>query len=526
MAAAAPARVAGLAVAGVSRTYDGQLALDAVDFRVEAGEIHALLGANGAGKSTLIKILAGVVVRDDGEVRVGDAALARRFSAAEAQAAGMAFVHQNVGLVDALSVTDNVGLRLGYAKRGRVISYPQTRERVLEVLTAVGVAVDPDALVESLSQAEKVMVALACAMATEATLLVLDEISASLPGPDVARIESMLRVIRDRGVAIVFVTHRIAEVFSLADRVTVLRDGRRIATAAVEEVDEAQVVEWIAGAAVSLEGLRAVEPPAAAADDAGIVRVDGLCCDGLAEPVSFAIRPGEVLALAGLVGSGAQRVTQALAGAATGVSGELTVEGKRIACDRPQRMVDRGISYVPGDRQRAGVFGLLHVRENLFVARSARAGDPALRLPGKERRLARELIERLRVVPQDVVDVPVAALSGGNQQKIVLGRALRTQPRLLILEDPTAGVDVGARAELLRLIRAQAEAGACVLLASSDYEEVTTVADRAIVFAEGRVSAELPRERLTEAQLVRASFGYAPETEEHGDGSGTQPTRD
>ena len=477
-----------LRIRGLDKNFGAQPALTDVELDVAGGEIHALLGENGAGKSTLIKILAGVHERDGGTVEVRGR---------------MAFVHQDLGLVDSLTVADNVALETGYERRGGLISHRRTEARVRALLAEFGLAVDPRDLVGRLTQDQKVMVAVARALAQDAAVVVLDEVSASLPGPEMARLSEALRVSRAAGVAYVLVTHRIDEVFALADRVTVLRDGRVRATSPVDDTTHDQVVEWIVG--------RAVEPHSVdrtRRDGEAALVIRDLRCEGLQDSLSFDVAPGEVLGVCGLIGSGTRTLAAILGGDERPDGGSARLGGQTLPLGDSEKMRRVGAAFVPGDRQSAGTAGTLSIRENLFLARGrTRTGrDPALIRPGLERAAAHALADRLGVRPSGSVERPLETLSGGNQQKVVVGRALRTAPSLLVLEDPTAGVDIGSRVEVHRLIQAAAADGAAVVLLSTDFDEVASQSHRALVMAGGRVVAELSGGDLDADRLAATSY--------------------
>jgi ribose transport system ATP-binding protein len=481
-----------LRVTRLAKSFGAQLALREVSLDVRPGEIHALLGENGAGKSTLIKILAGVYQSDGGEVAVSGR---------------LAFVHQDLGLVETLSVADNVALETGYARRGPFVSPARTSSRVAALLDRLGIDVRPDMLVAELTQDQKVMVAVARALGQDATVVVLDEVSASLPAPEMAALSEALRASRNAGVAYLFVTHRIDEVFELADRVTVLRDGRVRATAAVTDTTHEQVVEWITG--------QAVEPhpvPVRGARGTGCrLAVHALAGDGLSAPVSFEVAAGEIVGVCGLIGSGTRALAALLGGDRRPAGGWATLDGTRLPLGDSRRLRQAGAMFVPGDRQLAGAVGDLSIRENFFLARGRGRDvrDSSLIRPQTERRAAGTLATRFTVRPVGSVERPLATLSGGNQQKVVLGRALRSRPRLLVLEDPTAGVDIGSRIELHRLFQAAADDGAAVLLISTDFDEVATQSHRALVMAGGRLVAELSGGELDSGRLAAASYRAA-----------------
>ena len=507
-----------LSISKVSKRFGGVRALDEVDFELRRGEIHALLGENGAGKSTLVKVLAGVVNRDTGDVRVEGRELPLRFMPADITAAGVAFVHQDLGLLDHLSVAENIALSAGYQHtRGRLISFRATERHVANVLARLRLAIDARAPVRALTQDEKVMVAVARAFSLDARAIVLDEVTSSLPAPEAARLADALRSTRDAGLGIVYVTHRIDEIFGLADRVTVLRDGGRVVTAEVSDTDHDQLVEWILGAEATAAMDGAVVRPRRRrpSETNALLVVRELEGPGINEPVSFAVGEGEILGVCGLVGCGARELAGLIGGALPPTAGDALLDGASLPLGQPARLRELRCTYVPGDRQGAGGVFNLSVRENLFIKRLNGGGqrDAVIRRPRAERADALRLAERFDIRPRGRIDQPLASLSGGNQQKAILGRSLRRAPRLLVVDDPTAGVDIGSRAQVHAIIRDAAENGAAVLLASTDFDEVAVQADRALVMWHGRVCAELYGAQLTSNSLARASYGPGRRTE-------------
>jgi ribose transport system ATP-binding protein len=490
-----------LAIAGLSKRFAGTQALAGVDLDVVPGEVHALLGENGAGKSTLIKILAGVYRADAGRI-----ALRGRAVDPAAEALPISFIHQDLGLVDTMTVAENVAVLAGYRRRAGLISWRRTRAAAAEALEALG-GVDPDARVGALRAAERSLVAISRALAVAADLLVLDEPTAALPEADVERLLRALRALRARGLGVVYVTHRLDEVFRIADRVTVLRDGRRVGTRAVAGTRPEELVQMIVGRTLGEVFLR---PRSAIGSSGALLRVDGLVTTG-AGPVSLELPPGEILALVGLRGAGHHAVGRAVAGDLPVRAGSLWLGGEPYAPCSPAAAVAAGIGFVSSRRGEEGIAPNLAVRENLFVNPAA-LGRAAWRLLGTaaERREAALALGRFGVRPREP-ELPVAKLSGGNQQKVVVARWLEARRRLLVLEEPTFGVDVGAKAEIYRLLdQALADGRGGVLLISSDFEEVTFIAHRALVFDRGRIVAEIPRGELTVQHLTRrASAGAA-----------------
>jgi ribose transport system ATP-binding protein len=498
-----PAAGAALVIEGLIKDFGGQRALDGVDLAVRSGEIHALLGENGAGKSTLIKVLAGVHRPDGGELSVGGTHLQAGHTPADAARLGLHFVHQDLALVDELSVAENIALDVGYGMRRGLVSMARTERRAEELLARQGVAVDPTSPVGALPQAEKVMVAIARAFHADARVIVLDEVSASLPGPEVVRLQAAVRRAADGGLAVIWITHRLDELDGFADRLTVLRDGRRVVSADVADAAPSQIVEWIVGREVDLSRTR----PHTERLGEPKLSVRGLSGPGLAAPLDLDVMAGEIVGLTGLIGAGAAAAAALLGGSPRVTAGTMTLDGAALPIGRPRAMRLAGCNYVPGDRARDGAIASLTVRENLFPVRIGTGPDDGRwRSRGTERAAAARLVRRFGVQPGAAVEMPLETLSGGNQQKVIFGRALRTSPRLLVLADPTAGVDVGARAELYALIRVATDEGAAVILASSDFDEVVRQADRALVMARGHVTAELSGDRLTRDALAAASY--------------------
>jgi ribose transport system ATP-binding protein len=488
-----------LTVRGVTKRFPGTLALDGFDLDVEAGEVHALLGENGAGKSTFIKVLAGVYPPDEGEVRLAGAPLRHGREAA----AGLAFIHQDLALVESMSVMENIGHVSGFPRRGGLISWRDLHRQAADTLSILEADIEPATLVSQLSQAQKSIVAIARAFATpHVRLLVLDEPTASLPEEDVARVFRTLEHLKKQAVGMIFVTHRLDEVFRVADRITVMRDGRRILTTNTGKADRQTLVEAIVGGAPDQVFLRntAHRPGAAVIEFKDVVA-------GGSGPCSFSVGPGEILALVGLEGAGQSDMSRLLVGDVELAGGTVKFRGASHKHLTAARSVALGIGFVSAKRSAESLAQERTIRENLFVNPSIpnRAVANWIR-PADERRDALGLMRRFGVRAPNP-ETPVAALSGGNQQKIVLARWLGANRSLLVLEEPTAGVDVGAKAEIYRLLLDSLQQGSAVLLVSSDFEEVAGIASRALVFYRGRIVTELPAAQLSIARLVRAATG-------------------
>jgi ribose transport system ATP-binding protein len=475
-----------LALRGVSKLFAGQRALDAVDLTVRAGETHALVGANGSGKSTLIKILAGFHEPEPGAaIAVNGEPLAPGSSAAS-HAAGLRFIHQDLGLIGSLSIAENLELG-GEYPGGWWLSDRAEREAAERVLGAYAIEADPGALLESLRPTQQTLLAIARAVESglgDAGVLVLDEPTASLPPEEVQHLHSLLARLKSRGVTIVYVTHRLGEVFEIAERVTVLRDGRRVATEPVGELDHERLVELILGAR-----LEPVEPGAGRVRDRSALTVSGLA-GGAVRSASFDVGAGEIVGLTGLMGSGYEEVLGLVFGARRREAGSVVLDGTALDGYSPGASIAAGLAFAPAERRRYGAMVDWPLRENLTLPRIPSAGPLRWLSDRDEAREARGWLERLAVEPADP-EQRFMALSGGNQQRLVLARWLRCGARALLLDEPTLGVDAGAKRAIYGELRAAAEAGAAVVVSSSDTEELWELCDRVLVMGAGTIESEL-----------------------------------
>ncbi|MEV6669088.1 sugar ABC transporter ATP-binding protein [Streptomyces sp. NPDC051162] len=480
-------------IRGLGKRLGGTLALDSVDLDIRSGSVLALLGPNGAGKSTLIKVLAGIHHADEGEVTVAGHPLGT-----EAASRAMSFIHQDLGLVGWMTVAENIALGTGYPRRAGLVSWRRTRRQCAEALGIVAAHLDPDAVVADLTRAERSLVAIARALSTRAGLIVLDEPTASLPAADCARLFGVLHTLRDHGRAVVFVTHRLDEVYKVADTFAVLRDGRVVSHGALAGHAPARLVHDIVGHRPATHRL------AAPATGPTVLSLDGVRTEH-AGPVGLRLRAGEVLGMVGLTGAGHMELGRALAGSRPLLAGRALLGGLPYRPGTVAAAVDAGVGFVTSDRQEEGCAAELTVREN-FLANPRAGGLTGAHWisPGRERAVATGLIDRFSVRPRDS-EAPIATLSGGNQQKVMIGRWLGLRRRLLILEEPTAGVDVGAKAAIHGLLRDALAGGLAVLLISTDFEEVAGVCHRALVFVRGAVTVELSGDGLTVGALTHAA---------------------
>jgi ribose transport system ATP-binding protein len=485
-------RRARLKVTNLSKQFAGSLALDAVSLELTDGEVHALLGGNGSGKSTLIKVLAGVHAGEaGGRIAVGDSSVdADHVTPAWARASGLSFVHQDLGLFEVLSVTENLFAGEGYPRRYGKIDWRAMRRSSQATLDELGIAVRADVVLGALRPADRTLVAIARALHGRETfhdgVLVLDEPTARLPEPEVELLISSLRRYAEAGQTILYVSHRLEEVFAVAKRVTVLRDGRVVASRELGGLDERQLIQMIVGRALSESAPSGSGEPSAA-------RALELCnvSAGPLRDVSLTVSAGEVVGVAGLVGSGRTTLLEAIYGARPVESGSVVLDGRELGRHSVAKAIKAGLSYVPEDRATQGGFLTLGIPENLSASDPARYFRRGWFRYRAERADSATLVGKFGI-RTPAVTAPLSVLSGGNQQKVVVARWLRRTPRVLLLDEPTQGVDVGARADIYGQIRAAALDGAAAIVVSSDFDELLALADRVLVLAAGRIVAAEP----------------------------------
>jgi ribose transport system ATP-binding protein len=488
-----------LQMTGIVKEFPGVRALDGVDLDVRPGEVHCLLGQNGAGKSTLIKVLSGFHQPDDGTITWGGEVTP--FSTpAKAIDHGVATIYQELDLVPHLDVTENVFL--GHElSRGGFIQRSQANARVRELLARLGhPEISPTSIVGALSPAKQQIVSMARALSRDTRLLVLDEPSAVL---DQEEVTNLFRVIRDltaEGVAVVYISHRLEEIREIGDRITVLKDGRTVATGlAVVDTPTAELIRLMTGRSIEY-----VFPPREGSPrdlGAPVLEVRDLALDGVFSNVDLTVHAGEIVGLAGLVGAGRSEIVETLYGARRASSGTVTVDGKRLRRGSVQHAVRAGVGLAPEERKSQGLLLDEAVFKNITVSSMRRFARLGFLDHGSERRRATELTESLDVRPTGVTRA-VRTLSGGNQQKVVLARWLLRDCRVLLLDEPTRGVDVGARSEIYQLIRTLADSGVAVVVVSSEIEEVLGLADRVLVVREGVVVHEAPATEIDEARVL------------------------
>ena len=485
---------------GVVKAFPGVAALSGVSFDIRAGSCHALCGENGAGKSTLGRILAGVFPHDGGRVLVNGAEV-RFASPREALNAGIAMVHQELALCPNLTVAENLCLGQLPA-RGRFVRRPDVRAKAARMLDAVGASVDPGRVVGDLTIGQQQMVQVAASVGTGARVIVFDEPTSSLGQHEADQLYALLALLRSQGVTCIYVSHRLREIFRLCDTVTVLRDGHHVATQETGRLDESSLVQMMVGRVV--EDRPSTRIPVDSAPE--VLRVEHFSSPGRFENVSFGVRAGEVVGLAGLVGAGRSELAQALFGLDGSATGRVSIDGTPRVIDTPGTALKFGLGLVPEDRKHQGLVLSLGGVANTtlpFLDRLARA---TFVRQAAERGLVSEQFAALRVkIPH--LDFPVAGLSGGNQQKIVLARWLAARCRILILDEPTRGVDVGAKAEIRALIDELSAKGTAIVLISSELPELLSLSSRILVLRRGRLAGEVPGAAATEEGLMRLMAG-------------------
>jgi simple sugar transport system ATP-binding protein len=487
---------------GISKRFPGVRALDEVDLRLFPGEVHALLGENGAGKSTLIKVLTGVYGIDEGEIVLAGRPV-RFTSPLQAQLAGISPVYQEVNLVPTLSVAENVVIGREPRQGGR-IDWRRMRRRARELLGRLDIDIDVSELLGSYSLAVQQMVAIARAVDISARVLILDEPTSSLDASEVEQLFRVMRQLRDEGLAILFVTHFLDQVYQVSDRITVLRNGRLVGEYRTEELPQLELVARMIGRELAdLERLEERPKRSVEALERGrpVVEADRLARRGAIEPFDLAIHAGEVVGLAGLLGSGRTEVARLLFGADRADHGRVTVDGMPVALRTPRTAMAHGIAFCSENRRTEGLVEELTVRENIILALQAVRGWARPVPRRRQEELVTKYISALRINPPDPEAV-VRNLSGGNQQKVLLARWLITEPRLLILDEPTRGIDVGAKAEIQKLVATLADGGMAVLFVSAELEEVLRLSHKIEVLRDRRLVAELANSADVDADRI------------------------
>lgn len=483
---------------GISKAFDSNVVLTGVDFEVAPGEVHALAGGNGAGKSTLMKILQGVYTKDAGTIRINGREV--NFSSIhDAKAAGIGMVFQEFSLVPSLTVAQNIFLTTEPLGQGIFIRDGEARDKAREVFQQMEVEIDPGARVGDLGTAYWQLTEIAKAMAQDARVLIMDEPSASLARHEAEQLFELVARLKAQGISIIYISHRMEEVYRIADRITILRDGRNLLTERLSDITPEQIVEGIVGE--QIEGLAYQERDTSAEPDV-LLEADGLTSGSRVQNVSFTLHRGEIIGLAGLMGSGRTELARCLFGIDRLESGEIRVHGQRIDVSDPRQAIKAHLALIPEDRRAQGLVLEHSVRDNLLLPLLKQIQRGPLLDDGAGNELAASLIKRFAVKVANPAR-PVRLLSGGNQQKVVIAKWLGTEPEVLIMDEPTAGVDIGTKTEILTMIRNLAEEGKAVIVISSEYAELLAVSDRVLILREGSVQQELARNDIADEEYLQ-----------------------
>jgi ribose transport system ATP-binding protein len=484
----------------IGKAFSGVRALDQVSFDVRNGEVHALVGENGAGKSTLIKIMSGVYQLDEGELWI-DGQHRRFASPFEALQAGISAVHQELSMEPYLSVAENIFIGRQPVNRFGMIDYRALNRAAGELLGQLGIALNPTQTLEELSAAQRQMVSIARAISIQARIIILDEPTAALTGRETALLFDIIHRLKQRDVGVVYISHRLEEIFSLADRVTVLRDGKHIATSDINDLTLDQIVSMMVGRDIS-DLFRKEQVPIGAP----VLEVKNLSTPGVLENISLTLRAGEIVGVAGLVGAGRTELGRAIFGADRLSQGEIWLLGQPVHLRSPGDAIRSAIALVPEERKQQGLVVDLSVNENIALPNLKRLFPKGWLRPRKVADLSREYVERLDIRTPSI-DQRVKYLSGGNQQRVVLSKWLASSPKVLILDEPTRGVDVAAKADIHHLMCQLAEQGVAILMISSDLPEVLAMSDRILVMHRGRIAGEFSRDGATQEAIMRCATG-------------------
>ena len=489
-----------LRMTGISKSFPGVRALDEVDFGLEAGEVHALLGENGAGKSTLVKILAGATRPDSGSVELEGQPLSLR-TPADAQRAGISAIYQEFSLVPHLNVAENIALGSEPGHLG-LISRRKIRSQARFALERFEMKLSPDRPVASLSVAERQMVEIARALSRDSRLLIMDEPTSALAAREIETLFRLIQRLQAAGVGIIYITHRMEEIFEIGDRVTVLRDGRNVGCRDIADTPASLLIRLMVDREIQEH-----YPPRSSRPGPEVLRVDGLATDSGLEGISFALHRGEILGIGGLMGAGRTELARAVFGADRRVSGEIQIGGRRLPRKaEPGDAIRSGLALLCEDRQREGLVLSLSVQHNLSLPSLKDVSWMGVISSRRERELSLRVFSQLRIKALNP-DQRVLGLSGGNQQKVALGKWLLGRSTILILDEPTRGIDVGTKAEIYRIINQLVESGLGVLLISSDLPELIGLSDRILVLREGRLTGEFEVQSLTPQKLLTLCVG-------------------
>lgn len=482
----------------ITKIFPGVKALDDVSIDLHKGEVLGILGENGAGKSTLIKILAGNYIKDSGEIYI-DGKLYEIKGPAEAMSSGIRVIYQELNTLNNLTVAENIfiGEQIvsGPFKR---VDWKAMNRKAQELLAALNVNLDPNAIIGDLTVSEKQIVEIAKAISKDAKILVMDEPTAALSEEETQSLFSIIRTLKSKGVSIIYISHRLKEIFAITDRVTVLRDGKKVGSLATRETSENRLVEMMVGRDIKdMYPKREIQPGDV------VMEVKNLTADGFID-ISFKVRKGEILGIFGLLGSGRTSLVKALFGANKIKSGHIIINGKSLNIKNPQVARNEKIGLVPLDRKAEGLALMMGVKENITLANISELGKSFLIAREQERKKAGKWVEEIGIRTPSV-DQEVSSLSGGNQQKVVLAKWLESGSKIIILNEPTRGIDVGAKIEIYKLMQDLCEKGSSIIMISSELPEIMSIADRIMVMSKGRFTEEYLRKEASEEKLLHAA---------------------
>ncbi|MDV6378760.1 sugar ABC transporter ATP-binding protein [Sporosarcina sp. GW1-11] len=490
-----------IAMSGISKSFNGNKVLEDVNFEVAKGEIHALMGENGAGKSTLMKILTGIYTRDAGEVWVKGEKVEFK-NAKEAEAAGIAVIHQELNILPDLTIAENfyLGSEMTFGKSG-ILKTKEMNRKAEEVLAKLGLQIDARTVARELSVGKQQIIEIAKAVSSNAELIIMDEPTAALTDREIETLFETVRSLQAQGVSFVYISHRMEEIFSMCDRITILRDGQYVGVKRIKETTFEEIVQMMVGREL---GERFPKRTHAIGDVK--LKVEGLGRDEFFENVSFEVRKGEILGVAGLMGAGRTEVIQSIFGFKKPTAGEIFIDGEKVVIANPLQAKKLGIGYVTEDRKSEGLILDFSVQDNMSLTNFDRISKAGIIQRMKETSLYDTMSKRLSVRTSGP-EQSVKSLSGGNQQKVVIAKWLGIEPDILFLDEPTRGVDVGAKKEIYSIINELAERGVAIVMISSELPEIIGMADRVLVMHEGHLMADLPKEEMTQERIMHFATG-------------------
>jgi ribose transport system ATP-binding protein len=485
----------------ISKSFPGVKVLDHVQLNLKSGELVALMGENGAGKSTLMKILGGIHERDAGSIVI-KGEMQEKMTPDIASSKGVAIIHQELNLIPHLSVMENIflGREFTYGKSG-FVNWRKMRQEAQRWLDQLAIRIDPDTLVGELSVGQQQMIEIAKALSMQADILVLDEPTAALTNREIEALFEVIASLKQKGVGMVYISHRMEEIFQVSDRITVLRDGQYVGTVETAETDLDELVKMMVGREITDRF-----PKAEVAWGEERLRVENLSVKGKLSNISFSVRSGEIVGVAGLMGAGRTEMAKALFGLERVQEGQIFVDKQPVRISRPIDAISAGLALVTEDRKEEGLVLSLSVRENIVLPNLEKVSSFGVMKPGTEQQLSDDAISRLFIKTAGGEQI-VSSLSGGNQQKVVIGKWLATKPKILILDEPTRGVDIGAKKEIYDIMNRLAGEGVAILMISSELPEVLGMSDRVLVMHEGRITGEFTREQATQESIMHAATG-------------------